>query len=340
MGTVRYELLGPLVVRRDGVQTDLGPVQRQRILAALLLKANQAVTPAELVAAAWESFPPPDADQAVSGHIAVLRDLVDPHQLPGTGELLITLTSGAYVLCVGPGDSDLAQFTREVEQADGLRSVGRYQEARDKLRTALSLWRGAPLAGLNGPVFDAVRQRLTEQLTRAQADLLAAEQELGRNQTSPAQPTPQPSCQQKPRSYQQPAALQPGSQQPRQTAKQSLAAVMIFKLLGAAVPIVTFGMAGWLVTGVLAIRRRSIALALSTAVYLAALVGFWVVVFGQDDKELTNGQLAIGMTHIFATIACAFQAAVVIGRKQFNEATAHLVPADAQDSVGGAGQTS
>jgi hypothetical protein len=70
------------------------------------------------------------------------------------------------------------------------------------------------------------------------------------------------------------------------------------------------------------------------------LVGFFVYAVAPDDPELSNGQLAIGMTHIFATLACAFQAAVVIGRKQFSEATAHLVPTDAQDSVGGAGQTS
>jgi hypothetical protein len=99
-------------------------------------------------------------------------------------------------------------------------------------------------------------------------------------------------------------------------------------------------MAGWLVTGVLAIRRRSVALALSTAVYLAALAGFWVVVAEPGAQEPTNGQLAIGVAHIIATLACSFQAAVVIGRKQFNEATAHLVTTDAQDSVGGAGQTS
>ena len=150
-----YRLLGPLAVLRDGVRADLGPEQRQRILAALLLKSNQAVSPAELVAAAWDSESPATAKQVVGDHVDVLRELVDPTRVQGAGEFLITLADGNYVLCVEPGASDLSQFSGLVADAGELQAEGKHQEAAAKLRTALALWRGTALG--SGRI--AVRQR-------------------------------------------------------------------------------------------------------------------------------------------------------------------------------------
>ncbi|MEU4393475.1 BTAD domain-containing putative transcriptional regulator [Kribbella sp. NPDC023855] len=193
MGSVRYELLGPLVVRRDRIRRNLGPEQQQRILAALLLKANQAVSPAELVAAAWEATPPEDARELVAGHIDALRELVDPHRTPGSGELLITLGDGKYVLCVMPAESDLSEFTLYVAEAERLSAAGQDREAADKVRTALALWHGTPLEGLTGHPFDEIRPQLLAARSNAEETLRTLETELAHPGFPAHSTTPQPS---------------------------------------------------------------------------------------------------------------------------------------------------
>ncbi|WBQ03950.1 BTAD domain-containing putative transcriptional regulator [Kribbella sp. CA-293567] len=294
MGTVSYEVLGPLAVRRNGIRRDVGPEQRQRILAALLLRANQAVPLTDLIAAAWVGRPPADADQVVSNHIAVLRDLVDPQRTVSTGELLITLADGSYVLCVEPGDSDLDQFSRNVERAEELWAAGNGDEAGKLLRSALALWHGTPLEDLSGPLFDSARQELSAARSNAQESL--ARIEAGQQAATPAPP---------PAAYAAPPLVQ--------APERSGATLVVLKLLGAAVPVVTIGFLGWVVTAGVAIKQRSIALGISAAAYLAVVVWFTVYVMVPDGPEISDGQGLVTLVYLLAGMACSVQAAVVIG---------------------------
>jgi hypothetical protein len=305
MGTVRYELLGPLVVRRAGIRRNLGPEQQQRILAALLLKANQAVSPAELVTAGWESEPPANARELVAGYIDALRELVDPHRIPGTGELLITLGDGKYVLCVTPTESDLSEFNLYVAEAERLSAEGKHQEAADKVRTALALWHGTPLEGLEGRPFDEARSRLLEARRKAEQTLHDLEAKLAYRHL-PGLPS----------SGQALPALRAWSPAPAPQARPSRgsAKLVVLKLLGAATPLVTFGFGGWILMGVVAFRQRSVALGLSAAGYLAAMLSFFFLVIEPDRPEFTDRDFVFTLIHLLAAAACSVQAAVVIGR--------------------------
>ncbi|MEV8373511.1 BTAD domain-containing putative transcriptional regulator [Kribbella sp. NPDC056861] len=318
MRTVSYEVLGPLTVRRNGIRRDVGPEQRQRILAALLLHANQAVPLTDLVAAAWDGKPPADADQVVRTQVAALRDLVDPQRMARAAELLITLADGSYVLCVEPGDSDLDLFNRDVERAGELRAAGSNAEAAKLLRTALALWQGTPLEGLTGPLFDNARAQLADARQRAQEAL----DQLGTGQSasSPGQPpattwsSAQPMTRSQPPTPWQAPSSAYGTPQPVEPARPSVAKLVVLKLLGAAVPVVSLGFLGWLVTAGVALKRRSLALGLSAAAYLASIVWFTVyVMVPPEEPELSNGQALVTLLYLCAGIACSIQAAIVIG---------------------------
>lgn len=97
------------------------------------------------------------------------------------------------------------------------------------------------------------------------------------------------------------------------TTRPSLTKLIVLKLLGAAVPVVTIGLAGWLLTGLVAIKRRSIALGLSAAGYLAVTVWFIAYVVAPDGPEISDGQALASLLYLTAAVGCAIQAAIVIG---------------------------
>jgi hypothetical protein len=120
-----------------------------------------------------------------------------------------------------------------------------------------------------------------------------------------ARPQPQPQLQLQP---------QPQLQLQLQLVKRpSLGKLIALKVLGAAVPVVTVGMFGWLLTGLVAVKRRSVALGLSAAAYLATTTWFTVYVLIPDGTEISDGQAGVTFLHLLAGIACAVQAAIVIG---------------------------
>ncbi|TDD53448.1 hypothetical protein E1263_27970 [Kribbella antibiotica] len=165
MGAVEYELLGPLAVRRDGAAVPVG--DRRRVLAQLLLHPN---APARVGG--------PRAHQFVDE----LRELLDPHRSPGADGALIELSDGRYMLCMERDELDLLRFEDTVARARKLRDRDRRDESAEAYRAALALWRGKPLAGLDGPPFDRARRRLEEQRLTVVDDLYEVELARGRHQ--------------------------------------------------------------------------------------------------------------------------------------------------------------
>jgi hypothetical protein len=100
------------------------------------------------------------------------------------------------------------------------------------------------------------------------------------------------------------------SQEPQQPSRWKR---VVLKLLGAAVPVVTIGFGGWLVIGVLAIKRRNALLGLSAVGYLAVVVLYIFYVLESDAPELSTGQAFATLGYLVANVLCAVQAAMVIG---------------------------
>ncbi|NEA30941.1 helix-hairpin-helix domain-containing protein [Streptomyces sp. SID13031] len=100
---------------------------------------------------------------------------------------------------------------------------------------------------------------------------------------------------------------------PQEPARPSIWKLLVLKLLGAAVPIASVGLAGWLMTGLVAIKRRSAALGLSALAYLATTVFYILYVLEPDAPELSTGQVLATLLYVLVNVTCAIQAAVVIG---------------------------
>ncbi|MER7846046.1 BTAD domain-containing putative transcriptional regulator [Kitasatospora sp. NPDC096077] len=170
---VRYGILGPFEVRFDGAAVTV-PRPRQRAgLALLLLHANHPVSIDRMVDALWGDAPPRTARAQVHTVVSTLR-----RALPPPAAQALTLDPAGYRLAVRDEDLDTAEFGAALARARRLADQGRPEEAADRLRQALALWRGEALSGIDAPFAAAARARLDE--ARFTAYELLADLELAR----------------------------------------------------------------------------------------------------------------------------------------------------------------
>jgi DNA-binding SARP family transcriptional activator len=168
-----FDILGEVRARRDGDEVELGTAKQRAVLAVLLLEANQPVPAGRIVAAVWGAEPPANGANVVQKYVAGLRRALEPERSPRTPSRVLALHPAGYRLAVEPGSLDADVVAGQVRQAEAALSAGELDRAATLLGDALARWRGEPLAGLHGPVFEAARQRLTER--RAAAAELHAE---------------------------------------------------------------------------------------------------------------------------------------------------------------------
>ena len=160
-GGVRLQILGPLVVWRDGARLALGGPRQQAVLGLLALAPGSQVHRSAIIDALWPTGPPPTAVSAVQSHISRLRGLLD-HQRPrdsrgqldhgappGDGGGLLVSAGACYSLRAGPGELDLLDFGELTRDARDARQAGDAAGAYELYEQALGLWRGEPLAGVD-----------------------------------------------------------------------------------------------------------------------------------------------------------------------------------------------
>lgn len=147
----------------------------------LLLRANRAVPPADIIDAVWGGDPPSNGANVVQKHISGLRRALEPDRQPRLPSQRLTLTDAGYLVRVDQGGLDVDAFRGQVDQAYSARAAGALPHAAQALRHALGRWRGVALAGLSGPYFGAERERLTEIRMGALEECLELEVRLGRH---------------------------------------------------------------------------------------------------------------------------------------------------------------
>jgi DNA-binding SARP family transcriptional activator/tetratricopeptide (TPR) repeat protein len=174
---MEFRILGPLEVCTDGGRKlDLSGKQRS-LLAVLLLHADEAVSTDSLIDALWGAEPPETAAKALQVYVSRLRKLFEAE---GRG-LLVTRPPG-YALELGEHGLDLRRFERLRAEADQATADGDPARAETKLREALSLWRGAPLADLAfEPFAQSEIARLEELRLAALEERIDATLALGRH---------------------------------------------------------------------------------------------------------------------------------------------------------------
>jgi DNA-binding SARP family transcriptional activator len=144
----RFNVLGPLELRRAGVTIPLRSTKQRSLLAQLIIHANEVVTVGALIEAVWSGRPPATAHAVLQTYVSQVRRTLEPGAAPGSAALR-TIAPG-YRLDVDPEDVDAQRFERLAEIGCEHLRRGEMAAAFSVLRHAESLWRGPAFADLGG----------------------------------------------------------------------------------------------------------------------------------------------------------------------------------------------
>jgi DNA-binding SARP family transcriptional activator/tetratricopeptide (TPR) repeat protein len=175
-GETEYGLLGPLVVRRDGIAVPIPPGRPRVLLAALLLRAGRAVSVDELALILWGDAPLASVRLSLQNCVMRLRKSL------GAGAAAIVTEPGGYRIDAGPGELDTARFEAALAAGRAASRNGAWPEAAAVLAGGLALWRGEPLAGVPSDALAArERPRLAELRLQAVEARIEADLHVGRH---------------------------------------------------------------------------------------------------------------------------------------------------------------
>jgi predicted ATPase/class 3 adenylate cyclase len=164
-------VLGPLEVVRDGEQVRLGSAQQRRLLAALLVHANEVVSSDRLIDVLWSEDSPASATHSLQTLVSRLRATL--------GDDRLETRAPGYRLRVASGEVDASRFEELVRVGFG--AAEQPEVALGAFDEALGMWRGSPYVEFAGEEFAAAEvARLVELRARAIEERSAALLELGR----------------------------------------------------------------------------------------------------------------------------------------------------------------
>jgi len=148
---MQVRLLGPVDVVVDGEPRPVHGLRRKAVLATLALRHGDLVSTCQLIDAVWAEAAPATSRNTLQSHISYLRTVLGD-------KTAIRARPPGYVLDLRDGTDVLrvSQLIRLATQADAPAERARH------LATALSLWRGQPLADVEGIAWlDGQAERLT-----------------------------------------------------------------------------------------------------------------------------------------------------------------------------------
>jgi YVTN family beta-propeller protein len=169
-----FRILGPLEVMADGRQVPLGGGRQRAVLAILLIHRREVVSVDRLADELWGDRPPDTATKTVQVYVSRLRKLL------GNGALVTR--GGGYALDVGDEQVDADRFERLAREGRDALEAGDARAAAERLRAALELWRGEPLADFGYEDFARNEAaRLEELRLGVLEDRIEADLALGRH---------------------------------------------------------------------------------------------------------------------------------------------------------------
>lgn len=178
---VRIAILGPLEVHdEDGSPIHLGGPRLRALLIRLALDPGRVLPASGLVADLWEDDSPAAAANALQSLVSRLRTA-----LGSRGRSAIESSPTGYRLALPDAAIDAYDFGQRVTAGRAALAAGDHALAATTLAQGLALWRGAPLADVDGAEFaQAPAARLDEQRVAAWEDRLEAELALGEAATA------------------------------------------------------------------------------------------------------------------------------------------------------------
>jgi DNA-binding SARP family transcriptional activator/WD40 repeat protein/energy-coupling factor transporter ATP-binding protein EcfA2 len=174
---VDFCLLGPLEVSDGNGPVRFGEGRQRSVLVLLLLHRNEAIASERLIDVLWGEAPPATAAKVLQNYVGQLRRALGDRE----GGRLQTRGRG-YALRVEDGELDVDRFERLVREGGEALERQRPADAAARLREALALWRGPPLADV---AYESFAQpeiaRLEEERTAALERRIDADLALGRH---------------------------------------------------------------------------------------------------------------------------------------------------------------
>jgi DNA-binding SARP family transcriptional activator len=173
--SLRFGVLGPLLVTVDGAPVPLGTPKQRAVLAMLILNRNRPVGTDSLINAVWGESPVPAARTSLHSYVSNLRRLLGEAGVD-TRQVLVSAAPG-YQLTTAESDCDLGRFV--ADKSEGLQAAvaGKFDKASGHLAAALGQWRGEVLADLRdfpfvGPFATAVNEdKVWVHTARAEAEI-------------------------------------------------------------------------------------------------------------------------------------------------------------------------
>ena len=135
----------------------------------LLLHANRVVSRDRLIDELWNGSPPDTAATALQVYVSQLRKAL--------GRDTIVTQAPGYRVRAEPGALDSERFAQLVQEAHGSEP----DVAAERLRQALALWRGPPLADLDDSIARPERAELEDRRAATLEQRIDADLELGRH---------------------------------------------------------------------------------------------------------------------------------------------------------------
>lgn len=172
---MRFGVLGPLHAQITGREVRLDGPRQAKMLAALLVDANNVVAKERLVAVMWDGKAPATAVRQVQDALSGLRRNLAACGAPGS---LISTRRGGYQIHLAPDQLDLLEFDHERYLAERHKAP---LEAAVALRRALACWRGNALVDISSRVLELDAARLNEKRAATLKLCLGIELGLGRH---------------------------------------------------------------------------------------------------------------------------------------------------------------
>ncbi|MBO0869096.1 MAG: winged helix-turn-helix domain-containing protein [Micromonosporaceae bacterium] len=176
---MRFSLLGPLRVECDEHVRTPTALRPRRVLAMLLVHANQAVPVASLVDELWDGDQVPRlARKTVQTYIYQLRKALSR----ADGSSPIVSQPQSYLCRLTPGELDLWEFERCTDRGRDALVGGDPRTAADLLHQAMALWRGHALVDVDpGPLLAIEIRHLEDKFVKGVELRVDADMRLGRH---------------------------------------------------------------------------------------------------------------------------------------------------------------
>ncbi|MQA84804.1 MAG: tetratricopeptide repeat protein [Streptosporangiales bacterium] len=167
---MRFGVLGPLAVERDGAPVALGPPKQRLLLGVMLAQPDQVLSTDRLIDVLWGPQPPRTAAKNLQVYVYHLRQALGD-------ESRIVYRAPGYAVVVRRGELDARRFAELAGRGHTAQAEGDLVTADTVLTQALACWRGEAFADfpdvewLRGHATRLEEQRLAALEARIEVDL-------------------------------------------------------------------------------------------------------------------------------------------------------------------------